>query len=179
METTFQQILLTLSADNKIFLYIANYAIIGNLLLLVAALLYEKKLNSITISFFVICLSLVLSRLLTPALYEISSGPTVLHKFVWYGSWIIIDVFCIWLIYYMHLVQKLHATQLSIMTSLICIATALIQAIDFIDRATLQSNFFASAYQMLLAVINVGCIPFTAYFWLVEIQKRRLIVAGA
>ncbi|HCU65956.1 MAG TPA: hypothetical protein DF774_09375 [Rheinheimera sp.] len=179
MDEKFQQLMLTLAAESQIFLYIANYAIVGNLLLLVLALVYEKKLNSITISFFVICLSLTMSRLLSPLLYEIASGPTVLHKFAWYGGWILINVFCIWFIYYMHWLQKIRATQLSMVTSLIFIAMCLVQAIDFIDRATLQSNFFADAYQILIAVINLCSLPLSAYFWLVEIRKRQLIAAGA
>ncbi|WP_306519524.1 hypothetical protein [Rheinheimera sp.] len=179
MESKFYEILKTISPESQIFVYIAQYGVIGYLMLLVIALIYERKLNSITISIFVVYLSWVVCRGVMPLLYDIASGPELYNKFAWYGSWIAIDVFCVWLIYYLHQVQKLRATQLSLVVSMSFIATSIIQAIDFIDRATLQSSFFASAYQVLIAIFNTGMLPLIAYFWLVEIRKRRLIVAGA
>lgn len=179
MNGSFETLLQNLTPDSQIFVDIANYSVFGYLLLLVAALLYERKLNSVTITIFVVYFSIISSILLTPVLYQLALGKEVYHKFVWYGSWITIDVFCIWLIYYLHQVQKLRATLLSLVVSLSFIATSLIQAVDFIDRATLQSNFFATAYQVLMAAFNTCTLPLILYFWWVEIQKRRLIVAGA
>ena len=179
MESKFYELIGTISPESQIFVYIAQYGVIGYLLLLVIALMYERKLNSITISIFVVYLSWVVCRGIMPLLYEIASGPDLHNKFAWYGSWIAIDVFCIWLIYYLHQVQKLRATQLSLVISMSFFTMSVIQAIDFIDRATLQSNFFASAYQVLTAIFNIGMLPLILYFWWVEIQKRRLIVAGA
>lgn len=179
MNGSFDTLLQNLTADSHIFVDIANYSVFGYLLLLVASLLYERKLNSVTITIFVIYFSIISSILLVPVFYGLAAGTEIYHKFMWYGSWIIIDVFCIWLIYYLHKVQKLRATQLSLVVSMSFIATSLIQAVDFIDRATLQSNFFATAYQVLIAIFNTGMLPLIIYFWLVEIRKRRLIVAGA
>lgn len=179
MNGSFDTLLQNLTPDSQIFVDIANYSVFGYLLLLVASLLYERKLNSVTITIFVIYLSIISSILLVPVLYGLASGAEIYHKFAWYGSWILIDVFCIWLIFYLHQVQQLRATQLSLVVSVSFIATALIQAIDFIDRATLQSNFFATAYQVLIAISNTCMLPLILYFWWVEIQKRRLIVAGA
>ncbi len=179
MNGSFETLLQNLTPDSHIFIDIANYSVFGYLLLLVAALLYERKLNSVTITIFVIYLSIISSILLTPVLYDLAAGKEVYHKFMWYGSWIIIDVFCIWLIYYLHKVQQLRASLLSLVVSMSFIATSLIQAIDFVDRATLQSNFFATGYQVLMAIFNTCTLPLITYFWLVEIRKRRLIVSGA
>lgn len=179
MESKFYELIETIGPDSQIFVYIAQYGVFGYLMLFVIALIYERKLNSITISIFVVYLSWVVCRGVMPLLYDIASGPELYNKFAWYGSWIAIDVFCIWLISYLHQVQKLRATQLSLVVSMSFIATSLIQAIDFIDRATLQSGFFSSAYQVLIAIFNTGMLPLILYFWLLEIRKRRLIVAGA
>lgn len=179
MNSKFYELLENITPGSDIFVDMVNYGAFGYLLLLVAALLYERKINSITISIFVIYLSWISSRLLTPVLYDLASGPELYNKFVWYGSWIICDVFCIWLIYYLHKLQKLRATQLALVVSMSFFTMSVIQAIDFIDRATLQSNFFATAYQTLIAIFNTCMLPLIIYFWWVEIRKRRLIVAGA
>lgn len=179
MNSNFYELLENITPGSDIFVDMANYGAFGYLSLIVAALLYERKLNSITISIFVIYLSWISSRVLTPVLYDLASGPELYTKFVWYGSWILCDVFCIWLIYYLHKVQNLRATQLSLVVSMSFIVMSLIQAIDFIDRATFQSNFFATAYQLLIATMNTFMLPVILYFWFAEIRKRRLIAAGA
>lgn len=179
MNDSFDTLLHNLTPDSQIFVDIANYSVFGYLLLLVASILYERKLNSVTITIFVVYISIISAILLTPLFYGLATGKELYHKFMWYGGWIIIDVFCIWLIYYLHKVQKLRATQLSLVVSMSFIAMSLIQAVDFIDRATLQSNFFATAYQVLIATLNTCMLPVILYFWFAEIRKRRLIATGA
>lgn len=163
---------LMLSFDKHIF--------IGYAALLVAAVVIEKKVTSITTAFFTICCWQALSVALIPYLYEQASNDGILYKFFWYGAWTVSNLFFIWMIYQFHLMQKLRATSIAIAVSMLILSNTAIQVLDFIDRATANSGLMANIYQMFIPASNIAIIPVVIYLWCFEYRKNiNIAAAGA
>lgn len=139
------------------------------------AFFVEKKLSSVTIALLVLCLSKGIASLLLPSLLELASQAGLQYKFSWYGSWMALNVICIGLILKFHIANQIRASNVALAVSLAYVGLTAIQAIDFIDRATLNSSFFAMVYQISIPTINIGLIPLICYFWLRDYRKLTLL----
>lgn len=139
------------------------------------AFFVEKKLSSVTIALLVLCLSKGIASLLLPSLLELASQAGLQYKFSWYGSWMALNVICIGLILKFHIANQIRASNVALAVSLAYVGFTAIQAIDFIDRATLNSGFFAMVYQISIPTINIGLIPLICYFWLRDYRKLTLL----
>jgi hypothetical protein len=143
--------------------------------LFILAFFIEKKLSSITIALLVLCLSKGMASLILPDLLTLASQVGLQYKFAWYGSWMALNVVCIGLILKFHLANKIRASNVAITVSLAYVVLTIVQALDFIDRATLNSSAFAMIYQISIPTINIGLIPLICYFWLQDFRKAALI----
>ncbi|WP_348731072.1 hypothetical protein [Rheinheimera texasensis] len=139
--------------------------------LFLLAFFFEKKMSSATVALLVLCLTKGIAILLLPYLLEIASASGIHNKFAWYGSWMLLDVICIALILKFHISNKIRASKVALTVSLAYVALTIIQAIDFIDRATIDNGFFATAYQISIPTISIGLIPLICYFWLQDFRK--------
>lgn len=163
---------LLLSFDKHIF--------IGYSALLAAAIAIDKKVSSITTAFFTICCWQALSVAVIPFLYQLASNEGVFYKFLWYGGWILSNLFFIWMIYQFHLIQKLRATSIAIAVSMLILSNTLVQVLDFIDRATANSGLMANIYQLFIPASNIAIIPVVIYLWCFEYRKNiNITAAGA
>jgi hypothetical protein len=142
--------------------------------LFLLAFFFEKKMSSATVALLVLCLTKGIAILLLPYLLTVASEPGIHNKFAWYGSWMFLNVLCIVLISKFHIANQIRASKVALTVSLAYVAFTIIQAIDFIDRATLDNGFFATAYQISIPTINIGLIPLICYFWLQDFRKVAL-----
>lgn len=143
--------------------------------LFILAFFIEKKLSSITITLLVLCLSKGIASLILPDLLTLASQVGLQYKFAWYGSWMALNVICIGLILKFHLANQIRASNVAITVSLAYVLLTIVQALDFIDRATLNSSAFAMLYQISIPTINIGLIPLICYFWLHDFRKAALL----
>jgi len=139
------------------------------------AFFIEKKLSSVTVALLVLCLSKGIASLILPDLLELASQIGLQYKFVWYGSWMFLNVICIGLILKFHISNQIRASNVALTVSLAYVGLTAIQAIDFIDRATLNNGFFAMMYQISIPTINIGLIPLICYFWMQDFRKVALL----
>lgn len=139
------------------------------------AFFFEKKLSSATLTLLVLCLTNGIAILLLPGLLEIASRTGLHNKFAWYGSWMLLNLISIVLILKFHVTHKIRASKVALSVSFSYVLLTAIQAIDFIDRATLNNGFFAVAYQISIPTISIGLIPIICYFWLQDFRKASLL----
>ncbi|RVU31273.1 hypothetical protein EOE67_19955 [Rheinheimera riviphila] len=157
-----------------------RYVFVGYLLLLIIALLVNKKISSVTTAFFTLCCWQALSVSVSQFLYEQASHDGILYKFFWYGAWTVSNLFFIWMIYQFHLMQKLRATSIAIAVSMLILSNTAIQVLDFIDRATANSGLMANIYQLFIPASNIAIIPVVIYLWCFEYRKNiNIAAAGA
>jgi hypothetical protein len=155
-----------------------KYVFVGYIVLLVAALVVNKRISSVTTAFVTLCCWQALSVSVSPFLYEQASNDGILYKFCWYGAWTLSNLFFIWMIYQFHLIQKLRATSISIAVSMLILSNTVVQVADFIDRATANSGLIANIYQLFIPASNIAIIPVVIYLWCFEYRKNVYIAAA-
>jgi hypothetical protein len=157
-----------------------NHLFFGVIFLLCFSIVVYKKMSSVTTAFFALCCWQAFSIAVVPFLYQLASNEGIIYKFSWYGTWIISNLFFIWMIYQFHSAQKLRASSVAIAVSTIILATSVVQAVDFIERATADKAMFADFYQFFIAAVNLAIIPMVTYLWWFEHRKNvNIEAAGA
>lgn len=145
------------------------------ILIFLLAFFFEKKMSSATVALLVLCLTNGIAILLLPDLLEIASKPGLHNKFAWYGSWMLLNVVSIVIILKFHKTHKIRTSKIALAVSFSYVLLTIIQAVDFVDRATLNNGFFAVTYQISIPTINIGLIPLICYFWLLDYRKASLL----
>lgn len=144
------------------------------ILLLSFVLLTDKKFRSSSIGILVLCLGEGLESIALPKLVQIASTEALLNYFVWYGGWIGLHIICLMLLWKFHRFYQLRLSDLSLLLVWYYVASSLMQLIDFVDRATFDTGFFATFYQLgnlmldTLVAPAVGLMLFREYY-----QRRR------
>lgn len=143
-------------------------------LLLTFMLLTDKKFTSSTVGILVLCLGEGLESIALPNLIKIASTEALLNYFVWYGGWIGLHMICLMLLWKFHRFYQLRLSDVSLLLVWYYVASSLLQVIDFVDRATFDTGFFAAFYQLgnllldTLIAPAVGLMLFREYY-----QRRR------
>lgn len=140
------------------------------ILLLILVLFVDKKLSSSSIGILVLCLGEGLGSILLPSMIQIASTEALLNYFVWYGGWMALHIACMTLLLKFHRVYRLRVSDVSMTLAWYYAILVFMEGVDFIDRATLDSGFFATFYQLgnilLGALIGpvVGLLFFREYY---------------
>jgi len=154
---------------------IADYRNIAYVIFLLIALIVERKITSIVVALFVLAIGENLTSEATQFILETSRQQGIEYKFVWYSFWSIYSLCGIYTIYLLHIKLKLRASRGANFVSFTMLLWALCQAIDFIDRVTWDSAFFAVFYQYSIVITNLLITPMLLLFWLRDIHKERFI----
>ncbi len=154
---------------------IADYRNIAYVIFLLVALIVERKITSIVVVLFVLAIGENLTNELTQSILEISRQDGIEYKFVWYGFWSTYSLFGIYTIYFLHNKLKIRASSGANFVSFIMLFWGLCQVVDFIDRVTWDSAFFAAFYQYSIVVTNLLITPMLLLFWLRDIHKERFV----
>ncbi|MBN8444945.1 MAG: hypothetical protein J0M22_05670 [Gammaproteobacteria bacterium] len=147
--------------------------------LLLLAIVSERRLTSVSVTMAVVALSACVASLAVTPLYKWASDEHVLSKFSWYGSWMVLNLLALWLLISLHRTLGLRVSRMGLASAAALVLLVLLQAIDFIDVATVQSNLFAPIYQLGVLSVNVGLIPLLLFYWLQELSIRKSIRLGA
>ena len=147
-------------------------------LLLVAAIAQDKRISSLVIGIFVLCASQALSVGATPDLYLLATPSGIAYKFIWYGFWLLTNLMFVWMIYQLHLIHKARVSLTTTAISLQIVLNSILQTLDFSDRATVDLNIFALAYQTLIPTLTVGIVPVILMLWGYEYRNKLSIAAA-
>lgn len=150
---------------------IVTYRFLCYLLLLFIVMLVERKISSAGITIAVLVLGEGVHLVFIEPLYEIAKHQQIINKFGWYGSWIIIDTFILFILYEAHSKMKLRVTTMAQFYGATLIFFNCCQAIDFIDRASINTNAFSLFYQYGIFSVNMIMLPAMILLWL---RQRRL-----
>lgn len=142
-------------------------------LLLLLVLFTDKKFSSSSIGILVLCLGEGLESIALPSLIKVASTEAVLNYFVWYGGWIVLHLTCLALLIKFHRFYQLRASDVSYTLAWYYFIAMVIQAIDFIDRATVDSGFFATFYQLSTLTMNFAMAPLAGLLFFREYYQRR------
>ncbi len=71
-----------------------KFVFLSNFILLLIAVVFERKVSSVVISLLVLALASGIMSALSPVLLEISSGDGLLNKLAWYGGFAFVDNAC-------------------------------------------------------------------------------------
>lgn len=138
----------------------------------IMAFLVLKRIDSISISLLILCLGQGMASLLLPTLINITTSSELPSLFIWYGSWMSINVICLALLVKFHRFYQFRVSNVAIVIGGTYVLLSAIQGIDFIERALFDSGGFAQIYQISIPAINVGLIPLIAWFGLREVSLQ-------
>ncbi|MDX3774947.1 hypothetical protein QE250_12555 [Chromatiaceae bacterium AAb-1] len=154
---------------------------IGKLVFLVYFMLFliavfsEKKVSSAVIGLMVLAVANGMMTALTPVLYELSSRSGIGYKFVWYGSFTLIDCIAVFLLYKFHALLRQSVGRIASLIGQVFLLLASLQSIRFIDRFVIGYDVLQPFYQYLVPLINVLLIPAIIMLWLADIRIRRAV----
>jgi hypothetical protein len=134
------------------------------------AFLVVKKINSISISLLILCLGQGMASLVLAPLMRITTSSELPSLFIWYGSWMSINVICLALLVKFHRYHQFRVSNVAVVIGGAYVFLTAIQGIDFIERALFDSGGFAEMYQITIPAVNVGLIPVIAWLGLRELS---------
>lgn len=140
--------------------------------LLAVAVFIERRISSIVIALFVLCSAQAMSYAISAPLLAIASHDGLHFKFVWYCFWLMSNTFFIWIMVRFHKIHQVRTTSVAQSVSLLFVVISLINAADFIDRATINSNIFAEVYRLVTLTSTIGIVPVILYLWFFEYRKN-------
>lgn len=127
-----------------------------------------KEVNS-----YVLCavLALIFHQLLVSIDYVLwsividvaDSGRKSLARYIWYGTWVALDLVFISVIYLSHKLLNISTTKHSEFLSLSYLAMLTLQIVGNIDAFYIQSELINAIYQYGIPSINIGIISYIAW----------------
>ncbi len=150
----------------------AYYKLIVLCLIFLLVMIVDRRITSMTITIIVILLHEYFADVIFEDLYRIASSDGIFYKFVWYGTWNFLNMISIYLIYYLHSRIQLRISGAAYFYSCLTLMYSVAQLVDFFDRATIDSGFFADIYQISVFVGNMAMPLLLTALWL---NDKRLI----
>ncbi len=160
---------------NEFLRNVSHYKIMALCIIFLWVMAIDRKVTSMTITIIVILLHEYFSDSIFDELYIIASPDGILHKFYWYGTWTFVNMISIYLIYYLHSRIQIRIASAAYFYSCLILMYSFAQLIDFFDRATFDSGFFAEAYQLSIFVGNVAMPFLLTALWLNDKRLNRTI----
>lgn len=166
-----------LSGVERLLFTLDKSVFLINFVLLLIAILLEKKVSSLVISLLVLVLANGLMTSLSPLIFDIARQPDIGFKFVWYGGFALIDCLAVFLLYKFHLMLKQNVSLIANIVGLVFLILATLQTIRFVDRLVLELDWLASVYRLSIPLLNVGLIPVIIILWLLNYRPQRSVKA--
>lgn len=157
----------------SILFEMGKFVFLSNFILLLIAVMFERKVSSIVISLLVLALASGIMSALTPVLYEISSQAGMLNKFAWYGGFAFIDCIALYLLFKLHKLLKQNVSSVAHLVGFAFLIFTLLQSFRFIDRFVFDTQVLAAVYRNAIPALNLALVPMIIFFWLAEIKARK------
>lgn len=164
---------------NEFLLTAAHYKMIVLYVVFLLVTIIDRKVTSMTVTIIVILLHEYFSDAIFDSLYKIASKDGISFKFAWYGTWTFVNMISIYLIYYLHSRLQLRITHAAYFYSCLLLMYSAAQFIDFFDRATFNSGFFAEMYQISIFSGNMVMPFLLTAFWLNDKRLRKSVYTKA
>jgi len=162
-----------LTIFNEIYPAVNNTLAPFSMLLLVVVLVREQHFSSASVALLVLCMGEGIESLSGPHLVALSKM-TALYGYVgWYFGWMVLHITCLLLLRKLHQVFRLHLSGVALAVAWFYMAGVTIQAIDFIDRITMDSGVFEGFYQVSTFTLNLLIIPVVACLFVRDFSNRK------
>lgn len=153
----------------------ADFVAIVSTLLLIVVIFVEKKISSLSVGLLIFSLSECVSNIAISHL-KLWSGMTADYGYAaWYLGWIIQNLIWLVLLVQFHKILKIHLSNPVLLMAWYYTLGLVIQAIDFFDRLTVDSGFFAQFYQVTTLTMNIAIVPIVGIVYWHELYKRRTL----
>ena len=168
------------------FSYIQNvlfemgkFVFISNFILLLIAVMFERKVSSVVISLIVLALASGVMSAATPMLYSWSIKPGILNKFAWYGSFAFVDCMALYLLFKFHKLLKQHVSKVAQVVAGTFLIFTVLQSARFIDRYIFNTDFLSTIYHNAIPALNLVLVPMIIFFWLSERRVKKTVMTEA
>jgi hypothetical protein len=145
-----------------------KYLFIGYFILLLAAIRIEKKVSSVVITFTVVAITNGVMTSLVPVIYQVAANEGIAYKFVWYGTFCLIDVLAIYLLYKFHKMLRQNVSAVAELAGAGFLLLATMQSVFFIEQYALFSGYSKLLYQYGIPLINIILMPLFILLWLMQ-----------
>ncbi|WP_027671622.1 hypothetical protein [Rheinheimera baltica] len=150
-----------------------KFVFLSNFILLLIAVVFERKVSSVVISLLVLALASGIMSALSPVLLEISSGDGLLNKLAWYGGFAFVDCVALYFLFKFHKLLKQNVSSVAHLVGFSFLLFTMLQSIRFIDRYVLETDMLSAVYRNTVPALNLILIPLIMYFWLAELRERK------
>ena len=149
-----------------------KYLFIGYFILLIVAVRIESKVSSVLITFTVVAVINGVMTSLVPLLYRVAANDGIAFKFLWYGTFCLLDVVAIYLLYKFHNLLKQSVSILAEVAGGAFLLLATLQTTFFVEQYLFFSEYTRPLYQYGIPMINVLLMLMLVILW--TIQKNPL-----
>lgn len=166
---------MTLSEPNNTISVIVDILSVASCVLIFVVLFADKKLSSMSIVLIVFCIGEGFNGISLPHLRNLS-GLTADYSYAgWYLGWMF--QFIVWLVLLLKLHQhlRIHLSNMALLIAWYYTTSIIIQAVDFIDRLTVNSGAFSQIYQLYNLYLSLLIIPIVGIVYWHELYKRRVL----
>lgn len=156
--------------DNLEFILFSldKYLFIGYFLLLIAAIRIEQKMSSVLITFTVVAVTNGVMTSLVPVMYDIATNDGIGYKFVWYGTFALIDTVAIYLLFKFHNMLKQHVSAIAEIAGVSFLLLATLQCAFFVEQYVFATNYIRPYYQYGIPLINITLMPIFVLLWAIQ-----------
>ncbi len=142
-----------------------KYLFIAYFLCLILAVRIEQKVSSVLITLTVVALANGVMTSLVPLLYRVAANDGIEYKFIWYGTFCLIDILSIYLLYKFHKLMKQNVSTVAEVAGIAFLSLATLQVVFFIEQYVFLSNVIQPVYQYGIPLINVMLLPVLVLLW--------------
>ena len=136
----------------------------------------ERKASSILITFTVVALANGVMTSLIPVLYSLAANEGVEYKFIWYGTFCLIDILSIYLLYKFHKLMKQNVSAVAGVAGVAFLVLATLQTMFFVEQYVFTTSYTRQLYQYGIPLVNLVLISVLVVLWVAQKHqvKHRL-----
>lgn len=140
----------------------------------------ERKVSSVVISLMVLVLANGAMTAMTPILYQLATNEAPFFKFAWYGGFVLLDLFAVYLLYKFHTLLNQNVGAIAHLVGLSFCLLGIIQSLRYIDRYVFGTDWLQPIYQYGIPVLNVVLVPLVVALWTIQESdsKNSQVVSG-
>ncbi|MDP5134377.1 hypothetical protein ORJ04_00250 [Rheinheimera baltica] len=161
------------SSFDSILFTLDKVILITYFVILVLAVLVERKVSSFVITVIVLTVANSVMTSLSPVMYQFSSQPGLIAKFSWYAGFALIDMMALFLLYKFHQLLNQNVCYVAQLVGMLFLAFATLQTARFIDRFVFHTDLLQQVYKYAIPVLNVTLVPIIVFFWLSEMRRTH------
>ena len=125
-------------------------------------------MSSVLITFTVVAVTNGVMTSLVPVLYQIAAKEGIAYKFVWYGTFCLIDVLAIYLLFKFHNMLKQSVSAVAELAGVAFLLLATLQSLFFVEQYLFLTDYTRGLYQYGIPLINTILMPLLVLVWAMQ-----------